>query len=246
MNTSLAAHLQPLATHVEQARQQQQRIAGRHSADLTLAEAYQIQRHRFGEQLCAGYKLGLISPAKQQQMGIATPIYGRISPAMLHDSQHPIALGQFIQPRVEPEIALQLAADIPAGAAPGVVQHAIGGFFIGVDLLDSVWDGYQFTLAEVVADNTSGGGFVAGAVGLPAMPTGVLRLYHNGTLRSEGHTAILGDPVAQLTWLAGEVGGLQRGQIIFLGSPAPAQPATAGTLELVLSDGQLLFMRLEE
>lgn len=209
---------------------------------VSLEAAYTVQRELWGARPLKGYKLGLLSPAKQQQMGIDTPIYGRIDPPMLLESS--VRLADFIQPRVEPELALVLAADVAAGASPAAARAAVGGFFLGVDVLDSVWVGYKFSAAEVVADNTSGGVFLLGGRLLDAPPEGELRLSLNGELVGAGPVSALGDPGERLSWLAAQVGGLLAGQTIFLGSPAAAQPAAPGLLEVAGPGGLLLTARL--
>jgi len=50
----------------------------------------------------------------------------------------------------------------------------------------------------------------------------------------------------RLSWLSGEVGGLQAGQVIFLGSPAAAVPAKPGTLELRGPQESVLTARVKE
>jgi len=230
---------------IRQARQSRTTIPKRGDAwGVDLAGAYQIQRELGEGRGRKGYKLGLISPAKQKQMGLSTPLYGPIYAEMIWDEQ--VSLGAFIQPRLEPEVAIVLRADIPKDSLPGVVAKAIGGYCIGVDVLDSVWENYKFSVAEVAADNTSGGGFILGEQLYPTMPTGKLRLYLNGELRTTGDIEVLGDPIAQLTWLAGQVGGLQAGQVVFLGSPAASIWAEAGTLEVVDENNQGIVIRLEE
>lgn len=228
---------------VQAARAEGNTITGKNTErGVDLPEAYQIQATTGSNRPLKGYKFGLISAAKQQQMGINTPLYGRIYADMLHQS--PLALSNFIQPRLEPEIAIQLEHDIAPDALPGDTLRAIGGFVLGIDILDSVWTGYKFTASEVVADNTSGGGFVLGPTLFGTLPGGNLRLYLNGQLQTEGPVAALGDPVQKLQWLAGQVNGLKAGQVIFLGSPAASIPAASGTLELVDDAGHTLIVKL--
>lgn len=232
-----------LEAEVRRCRAEQATAATRGATrDVSLEEAYAIQRELWGARPLKGYKLGLLSPAKQQQMGINTPIYGRIEPAMLRES--PVRLSDFIQPRVEPELAVVLAAAVPAGAPPDAARGAVGGIFLGVDVLDSVWAGYKFSAAEVVADNSSGGAFLLGGRLLEAVPAGELRLFLNGQLLGAGPIDALGDLGERLSWLAAQVGGLIAGQTIFLGSPAAAQPAAPGLLELAGPGGLLLTARL--
>ncbi len=209
--------------------------------ELDLAAAYRAQQALCEGRILRGYKLGLLSPAKQQ-MGIRELIYGRICADMLLDRN--VSLSRFLQPRLEPELATVLRADLPPHSTPGAARQAMAGWFVGLDLLDSVWQDYRFTAAEMVADNASGGGVVLGEVLLSERPPEVLRLYLNGTLRAEGRTETLGDPALRLCWLADRVGGLQAGQVVFFGSPAPAVPAEPGVVEVV-GDGTVLLVTLE-
>ena len=239
----LSTHEQSLEQVVQKARAGRTTLPGKNAdRGVDLAGAYQIQAATGRDRPLKGFKFGLISAAKQEQMGISTPLYGCIYADMIHSS--PVALSDFIQPRLEPEIAIQLERDIAPNALPGDTQRAIGGFVLGIDILDSIWANYKFTAPEVVADNTSGGGFVLGPTLFGSLPGGNLRLYLNGQFQTEGPVAALGDPVQKLQWLAGQVGGLKAGQVIFLGSPAASIPAAPGTLELVEDAGHVLIVKL--
>ena len=212
--------------------------------DVDLEGAYRIQAASGEDRKLRGYKLGLISPAKQAQMRISAPIYGRIYPEMLLES--PIHLSQFIQPRIEPELAVVLRDDLPTHTSSETARLAIDGVFLGVDFLDSIWEGYRFSTAEVVADNASGGGFLLGRQRLSEPFKGQLRLYVNGELLSEGPVDALGDMGERLSWLSEKVGGLRAGQVLFLGSPAVALPARTGNLELHGPQDSILSARIEE
>jgi 2-keto-4-pentenoate hydratase len=210
---------------------------------VDLAGAYRVQEAFFAGQAIIGYKLGLVSPAKQAQMGVSSPIYGRITPAMLREGT--LALGAFVQPRIEPELAVVLRDAVPPHAPPGAVALAIGAVFLGIDLLDSIWEGYRFSAADVIADNASGGAFLLGDRALPWPIDGELALALNGRLVAAGPIAALEPVTEHLAWLATAVGGLAAGQVIFLGSPAAAVPAEPGLLELRGPCGSLLLARLE-
>ncbi len=240
---TLSAQEQALCNLIRQARAARKTLPGRDaSREVDLAGAYRIQAANRGERLLKGYKFGLISPAKQEQMGISTPLYGPIYADMLCGKR--VRLDDFIAPRIEPEIALVLRAAVEPGAGEDAISRAIGGYSIGVDILDSVWADYKFTAAEVVADNTSGGGFLLADQKNERMVQGTLRLYLDGELQTEGHTDDLGNPVERLAWLARQVGGLPAGALIFLGSPAASVPAKAGALVVTGPDGGLLTAQL--
>jgi 2-keto-4-pentenoate hydratase len=213
--------------------------------DTTLRSAYEIQRALFAGRRLAGYKLGLVSPAKRAQMGQDAPVYGHVAGEMVL-SGNVVALDTLIQPRFEPEIAVVLRRDVPCGASAGTVVAAIGATFLAVDILDSVWRDYRFSLPQVVADNTSGGAFVLGDHAYDAIPSGQLEVRLDGELAGSGSLADIGDPIAHLQWLADDVGGLRAGQVIFLGSPIAATEARPGLLELTGPGGVSLTVRLQE
>jgi 2-keto-4-pentenoate hydratase len=211
----------------------------------TLADAYGIQAQLFGTVTPAGYKLGLTSAAKRAQMGQDRPVYGRVSRDMIRD-ETVINLGSLIQPRFEPEVAIVLSSDISPSPSPGEVARAIGATFLALDVLDSIWSGYRFSLPQVVADNVSGGAFVLGQRAYPRVPSGALTIRFDGQLVGSGALSEVGDPLGHLGWLATDSGGLVAGQVIFLGSPVAATEARPGLLEIDGPDGYRLVVRFVE
>jgi 2-keto-4-pentenoate hydratase len=211
---------------------------------VDITGAYRVQTALGSGRPLKGYKLGLISPAKQAQMGLTTPIWGRVYADMLLDEV--VSLKRFLQPRLEPELAVVLAEALPEEASLEAIWQAIEGFCLVVDILDTAWQGYRFAAVEVIADNSSGGGFVLGnRLGSDKLE-GNLRLFLNGRLATEGPIESLGKPVERLRWLANAVGGLEVGQIVFLGSPAAAVPAEPGVLEIFGPDGTGMIVKLAE
>ncbi|OQY42665.1 MAG: hypothetical protein B6242_15885 [Anaerolineaceae bacterium 4572_78] len=222
---------------VQQARHSKTTISGRKQDwGVDLAGAYRIQKVMGQGEEIKGYKLGLTSPAKQAQLCLDGPLYGPIYARMLFNE--PVPLHQFIQPRLEPEIVIMLDNDLPADASTEMIKKSIDGYYLGVDIIDSIWQNYRFTPVEVVADNTSGGGFVLGKHANPTMPTGILRLFIDGVLKAEGTLDVLGNPIEKIAWLAKTLNGLQAGHVFFLGSPFRSVPAEVGLLEIVVSEGK--------
>src|SRR5699024_7126121 len=80
---------------------------------LDLHTAYQIQdtllarKTESGEQL-VGVKLGLTSRAKQQRMGIDSPLTAWLTDRMVLPAGAPLSTGDLIHPRVEPELVFVL------------------------------------------------------------------------------------------------------------------------------------------
>jgi 2-keto-4-pentenoate hydratase len=204
--------------------------------------AYAAQSLLSRDRARQGWKVGMVSPAKLAQFGMSEPVYGPVYAGMLHTGN--ISLGQFMQPRLEPELAVVLAADIRPGASPTEAARSVVGLFLAVDILDTVWADYRLEPAHAVADGVNGGGFLLGDWLLPLTTEGQLALYVGGTCVAEGSVAALGDPVARCAWLAEATGGLKAGEVIFLGSPAANVPAAPGVLEVHGPYGSVLLANL--
>ena len=211
--------------------------------DITLDTAYQAQRAFVQAKLDAGerfvgYKLGLTSRNKQQAMGLDAPLYGRVTSGMLATYGDPVRLDRFIHPRVESEIAFLLARDVAAPATITSVLAATEVVFGAVDVLDSRYESFRFTLSDVVADNASAGGFYLGPVARRPEDLVDLRLL-GCVVRVDGEVtmtaagaAVMGHPAASVAWLANQLAaegeGLRAGQLVFSGGVTAPVPVVAG------------------
>jgi 2-oxo-3-hexenedioate decarboxylase len=209
--------------------------------DLDVDSAYRAQRISVdrklesGERLL-GYKLGLTSRNKQQAMGVDAPLYGRVTSGMISPFGDPVPLDRFIHPRVEAEIAFLLARDIETPATVTSVLAATDVVFAAVDVLDSRYEDFRFTLPDVVADNASAGSFYLGPVARRPGDLEDLRLL-GCVVRVDGDVAmtaagaaVMGHPAASVAWLADQLaaGGecLRAGQLVFSGGLTAPVPVT--------------------
>ena len=84
--------------------------------DLDLETGYAVQRLlREGRGDLVGWKLGVTSRAKQQQVGVAAPIYGFLATDHVLDVGEPLDTSRHINPRCEPEVVFVMGRDL-AGA----------------------------------------------------------------------------------------------------------------------------------
>ena len=139
--------------------------------ELSIDDAYAIQAALLELQLgrgdtLAGAKLGLTSVAKQEQMGVDAPVYGWV-PASTVLTNGAAPLGELIHPRCEPEIVFILGEDL---AGPNVtaddVLDATEKVVGGIEVIDSRYEKFSFTLTDVIADNTSAARVVIGDDGI--------------------------------------------------------------------------------
>lgn len=231
-----------LAARLADAERERRSIAQLSASEpgLDVATAYAVAHHGFearlaGGDVAIGFKLGLTSRAKQVAMGVAAPLWGRLSAAMLHAEEEPLNVGALIHPRVEPEIAFLLGRDIngPTATVANVLA-ATEGLFPGLEVLDSRYDDFRFTLADVVADNASAAGVVCGgrlvAPGATDCQLEGMVLRRNGeVVDTAAGAAVGGHPAAAVAWLAREAGGLPAGAIVLSGgltAPVALEPGT--------------------
>jgi 2-oxo-3-hexenedioate decarboxylase len=190
-----------------------------------------------GERL-VGYKLGLTSRNKQQAMGVDAPLYGRVTSGMIATYAEPVRLDRYIHPRVESEIAFLLARDFEPPATITSVLAATDVVFGAVDVLDSRYEGFRFSLDDVVADNASAGGFYLGPIARRPAELPDLRLL-GCVVRVDGEVvmtaagaAVMGHPAASVAWLANQLAaegtGLRAGQLVFSGGVTAPVPVVAG------------------
>jgi 2-keto-4-pentenoate hydratase len=148
-----------------------------------------------------GFKLGFTSAAMRSQMGIGAPNYGTLTADMAVDR---LDWSRLVHPRVEPEIALVTARPIivPTDVRPS----AIASVHAAIEIVDTRYTEYRFTLIDNTADNSSAAGFILG----PAFPVSTLEFGpimvafddgEGGTLSGSSDDA-LGGPLQALAWLA--------------------------------------------
>ncbi|MPY55939.1 2-keto-4-pentenoate hydratase [Streptomyces spongiae] len=209
-----------------------------------IAAAYAVQqeltrRRQAGGAVVVGRKIGLTSPAVQQQLGVDQPDFGVLFADMDVSAEPEVPSARLLQPKAEAEIAFVLKEDLAEGDLdPAQVRAAVDYAVAALEIVDSRIADWDISLADTVADNASSGLFVLAGHRLtladfqPRETT--MRLYADDVLVSEGNgAACLGDPLDALAWLARtarDLGDpLRAGQVILSGALGPMVPAPPGT-----------------
>lgn len=213
---------------------------------LTLDEAYAVQRAgvalRVGRgERVVGVKLGFTSKPKALQMGVADVIIGRITSAMRIADGGTVAVGAMVHPRIEPELAFRLGAAIDPRDEAADPLLAVSEVAPALEIIDSRYRNFSFSLEDVVADNTSAAGFVVGAWRPLAevrsridLGNAAVVLEVDGDVVETGSTAaILGDPMRALDAvrrMAGRYGlALPAGSIVLAGAATAAVSLASGS-----------------
>ena len=185
-----------------------------------------------------GYKMGLTSREKMEQMGIPSPIHGFLLKEMLVKNRETLSYDTLIHPKAEPEVAVLMKEDVAPDASKAELEQAIGWMAPALEVIDSRFKDFKFTMADVVADNCSSSKLAVGEwVEYPAAGVSIdaihAKLIINGEVKNEGvSSAVLGSPLDSLyelqLCLAKEGKQLLKGQLVLTGAITMAQRIFAG------------------
>jgi hypothetical protein len=166
-------------------------------------------------------------------MGIDAPNFGPLTDAMLLSS--PAVLpGGALQPRIEPEIGLRLGRRLAGPCSVSDVLAACDAALACLEVVDSVWSGYRFTLEDNTADGSSAAWVVVGPVmeldDLASLP---VTLSVDGSVVERGvGAAASGHPALGVAWLAEQLASraqaLEPGDLVITGGLTSAHPLEPG------------------
>ena len=219
------------------------------SQPFDLKTAYEIQRqsiHRRvsrGERI-VGYKMGFTSKAKMEQMGVHDLIWGRLTDAMYYESHSDLPLSKFIHPRAEPEIAFKVSKEISEVLTLDNAQEYVSHVAVALEIIDSRYKNFKFSLEDVIADNCSSAAFTLGEwVPVTHNVNGILMsmVFEDIVMGSGNSNAILDTPWASFvasTRLALKNGVIMKeGDIVLAGAATSAAHIKAGQTISAHADG---------
>jgi 2-oxo-3-hexenedioate decarboxylase/2-keto-4-pentenoate hydratase len=211
-------------------------------APRTVAEAYAAQaallelwEPRLGP--IAGLKIATTTKVMQELMGIDHPCMGTIFAARVYASPAVIAKADFINVRIECELAVRLGRDLPNAAAPYTresVRGAVSEVMAAFELIEDRFADYKSSKAlSLIADNAWNGGVVLGSA--RPLPAGLDLDGIAGMLESDGKQVGTGktdDPLGALAWLANQAVECDRpmtaGMVVITGSVIPTVDIAPG------------------
>ncbi|MDR1794856.1 MAG: fumarylacetoacetate hydrolase family protein [Erysipelotrichaceae bacterium] len=212
------------------------------SHNLTPADGYRIQllnieRYVKEGRVISGKKIGLTSKGMQDMFGVNEPDYGHLFADVYYpDGIAPIS--QFLQPKVEGELAFVLKEDLPlSGVTSQMVLDKTAYVVPAFEIVDSRIADWKIKLPDTIADNASFGGYVLGKVKIDPKVTDLkaieMTMLKNGDVYNQGKGSdVLGDPAYCVAWLANKMGefgiALKAGEIVLSGAFAAAPVAAHG------------------
>ena len=210
--------------------------------DLTQEEGYKIQDvlAKFcklrGESII-GFKMGLTSKAKMEQMGVKAPIVGFLTNIMELKDGEEVAFSSYIHPRVEPEIAFFIQKELKTKTSRQEVLEASEWVCPALEIIDSRYLNFSFTLSDVVADNCSSAAFVLAEEKKSPFSLDLadlsMKLLEDGKLLQEGSSsAIYGNPIDSVVELVRILSlrgkSIPAGSIVLAGAATAAVPLKKG------------------
>ena len=232
----MAGQLEAMAQFMWDARKARQRYANlpKELHPGSIAEAYAAQElyYRLAEPVygpVGGVKVATTTKVMQELMGITHPCGGAIFSRTIHASPARIAKANFVNLRVESEIALKLGADMPASGAPWTADSVVpmvAGAMPAYELIEDRNAVYTETNAvSMIVENCWNGGVVIGTP-KPVTPKDIVGITGRQTLNGkpigEGKAE---NPFATLAWLANLLAergrSLKAGMVVITGSLIP-------------------------
>ncbi len=223
----------------------------------TIPAAYAVQREYLKllaevQGPVAGYKLAYTTATMQQRAGWREPCAGALLSGVIYPSPAELRGADYRRLGMEGEIAVRLAADLPASGAPysrDSVTEAVGAVMAAVEVIDmrlpEGMDGLARTLTSV-ATNISNAGAVLGPEVTDWRNLDLAAVRGSASINREEVGAgfgsdVMGHPFEPLAWLANRLADegrpLTRGTVVITGSIVPPRFLQPGDRAVVAVAG---------
>lgn len=209
--------------------------------DPRILRGMAVQLGRWRERLDAGeqplgWKVGFGAPSAMQKFAIKAPLIGFLTDQALVATGATVSLSGWSKPVAEPEIAVHMGRDLPAGADLDTVKAAIAGLGPAIELADI--DRPPEDVERILAGNIYQRGIIVGPCDASRAGGAVGGLHghiaRNGSAfaRTSEPQALTGDLIGIVRHVADTLAAfgqtLRAGQIIITGSIVPPLWVEAG------------------
>lgn len=226
LKTDVLEEITDILFHAEKDRVEIKKFVDQYP-ELTIDVAYTVQE-KLIERKCqeegtrvSGWKLGLTSKAKQQMMGVHEPSYGVLLENMALPVDQVTSMAPFIHAKIEPEIAFVLKKDLngPVVTVADVLD-ATDYVTAAMEIIDSRYENFNFTLPDVIADNSSSSRYYIGQTKHQVADIDLERM--GCVFKKDGEViatttagSIMGNPARAVAWMANKL--IARGQKVRAG-----------------------------
>lgn len=194
-----------------------------------------------------GRKIGFTNRNIWPEYGVFQPIWGDVYDRTTREITEGarVVVSHLPEPRIEPEIVLGLDRDIDASMSIADIEASIGWVAHGFEIVQSVYPGWRFKVADCIADGGLHGALYVGPRKMlspaerprlgKALSGISITLSRNGETVDEGlGSSVLDGPIQALTHLAGVLARdpanppLRAGELVTTGTLTRAFPVAVG------------------
>lgn len=245
MGTLTQEEIKHLAEHLENAELNAQDVTKITDdyPQMTYEDAYDIQweirrRKEVRGNKIVGWKMGLTSWAKMQQMEVEEPTYGFLADYFAMPEGSAIPHDELIHPKIEAELAFVTNKTLTGpGCHIGDVIAATEYIMPAIEVIDSRYRDFKFDLKSVIADNSSSSRFITGGnsrsisdVDLKTL--GVVMEINGKIVQTGAGAAVLGHPAASIAMLVNLLAerneSLPAGSFVMIGAITAAETVQKG------------------
>jgi 2-keto-4-pentenoate hydratase len=224
--------------------------------DGAYAVAFEVRARRVArDEHVVGRKIGFTNSGIWDAYGIYAPIWGDVYDSTLHmapDSDARVAIDQFVQPHIEPEIQLHFATAPPVSTDEFEILACVDWIAHGFELVQCPFPGWKFQAPDCIAACGLHAALVVGRqVPVADIDDCVAKLRaFTMTLSRDGEEVaagaganVLETPLLAFAHLADVLDRqsrfepVQAGEIITTGTLTPAFPVAAGQTWTTTIDG---------
>jgi 2-keto-4-pentenoate hydratase len=215
-------------------------------ARVDMRAAFKLQMARRDADLAngeraLGWKLGSVTPEACARFGIDAPLIGYLLASGSFESGSSVSLTGWTRALIEPEIALYVGADLPAGSSPEQCRAAISAMSLAYELIDVTHD--SPSTPQLLEFNAFQRGVVLGEQRPFTSPAPLVNASVNGDewINSADPAVSVGDMVALTGHLADVLGtlagGLRAGDVVISGAVGGAVSLSPGDRHTASAQG---------
>lgn len=236
---------------------ERRQIAPSSDAAFDLPAAYRVASHvrrlreARGERV-VGRKIGFTNTTIWDEYGVHAPIWGHVYDTTLRGLDAPLPLAAFVEPRIEPEIAVRLARAPEPGMDEAALMACVEWVAHGFEIVQSLHPGWRFAGPDTVAAFGLHGALLLGpaapvadaAAWRAALSDFGITLLKDGVEADRGHArnVLGGGPLTALRHLVEELARhrgppLAAGEVVTTGTLTRALPVAPGETWSTALDG---------
>lgn len=194
----------------------------------------------------AGRKIGFTNRQMWKVFGVESPIWGYVTSRTTHElaDVQVMALDEFSEPRIEPEIMFGLGAAPAPAMSDSALLDCVEWIALGYEIVQSIFPGWKFSASDTVAANGVHGALLIGTRHAIAprkaewqreLSTFEVELYCNDELvQRGGGSLVLDSPLMALRHLVELLADdphnppLRAGEVVSTGTLTLAMPVKPG------------------